>query len=64
MKQVIYKSNGIYCVTTEANYKARIQDARAIHRLKDFESAEEIIEYFCTYCGSKTEDFIIINGGN
>lgn len=64
MKQVIYKQNGIYCVTTEANYTARIQNARAIHKLTDFESAEEIIEYFCTYFGSKAEDFIIINGGN
>ena len=26
-KTVIYKSNGIYCVTTEANYNAHIRDA-------------------------------------
>ena len=60
-KTVIYKSNGIYCVTTEANYNAHIRDARAIQKMQDFNSAEEIIEYFCKYCGSKTEDFIIIN---
>lgn len=59
MKMVIYKSLGIYCVTTEENYKARIQNARAIHRLDAFDSAEEIIEYYCTHFGSKTEDFIV-----
>lgn len=63
MKMVIYKSLGIYYVTTEANYNAYIQDARAIQKMQDFNSAEEIIEYFCTYCGSKTEDFIIMGEG-
>ena len=64
MKTIIYKANGIYCTTTEANYKARIQDARAIQKMQDFNSAEEIIDYFCKYYGSKPTDFIIINGGN
>ena len=62
MKLVIYKVEGIYYCTTEENYKARIQDARAIHKLDDFDSTEEIINYFCTYCGNKAEDFIIIGG--
>lgn len=64
MKTVIYKSMGIYCTTTEENYNARIQNAFKVQKLRDFESAEEIIEYYCKYFGSKTEDFIIINGGN
>lgn len=64
MKTVIYKVNGIYYITTEANYNAAIQDARAIHKMQDFNNPEEIIDYYCTYCGSKPEDFIIINGGN
>ena len=59
MKSVIYKANGTYYVTTEENYRARIQNARAIYRL-DFESAEGIVEYLCKYCGYKTEDLIII----
>jgi hypothetical protein len=59
MKTVIYKSSGIYYTTTEENYKARIQNARAIHKMQDFESAEEIINYYCEYFGSKAEDFII-----
>ena len=58
---VIYKSNGIYCVTTEANYNAYIRDARQTQKMQDFNSAQEIIEYFCKYCGSKAENFIIIN---
>jgi hypothetical protein len=63
MKTVIYKAGGTYYVTTEENYNARIQNARAIHRL-DFESAEEIVEYLCKYCGYKAEDFIIIGEEN
>jgi hypothetical protein len=68
MKIVIYKAGGIYYTTTEENYKARIQNARAIHEMKDFSSAEEIIEYYCKHFGSKAEDFIIVDdtteGGN
>lgn len=64
MKTVIYKVGGIYYTTTEANYKAGIRNARIVNKMQDFESAEEIIEYFNRYLGSKTEDFIIINGGN
>ena len=60
MKMVIYKANGIYCVTTEENYNARIQNARAIHQMQDFNSAKEVIEYFCNHFGSKAEDFTII----
>lgn len=59
MRMVIYKHLGEFRVTTEENYNARIQNARAIHNLSDFSSAEEIIKYFCKYCGSKPEDFII-----
>ena len=62
MKMVIYKVEEIYYTTTEENYNARIQNARAIHKLDAFDSAEEIIEYFCTYLGSKAEDFIILGG--
>lgn len=60
MKLVIYKANGIYCVTDESNYKSAIQNSRAIQKMQDFNSAEEIIEYYCTYFGSKAEDFTII----
>ena len=63
MKTVIYKSMGIYCTTSEDNYKARIQNAFKVQKLPDFESAEEIIEYYCKYFGSQREDFIIIDGG-
>lgn len=63
MKTVIYQAQGIYYATTEENYNARIQDARAIHKMQDFNSAEGIVEYYCKYFGSKTEDFIIIGEG-
>lgn len=60
MKLVLYKANGVYCVTNEANYNAVIQNAREIHIMQDFESADEVIAYFCTYFGSKVEDFIVL----
>ena len=60
MKMVIYKAGGTYYVTTEENYNARVQNARLVHKMQDFKSANEVIEYFCTYFGSKAEDFIII----
>ena len=60
MKIVIYKAGGIYYTTTEENYNARIQNARAINKMQDFNSAEEIIDYYCQYFGNKTEDFIIM----
>ena len=61
MKIVIYKAEGIYYTTTEKNYAAGIQDARAIHKMESFSSAEEIIEYYCKYFRSQPEDFIIID---
>lgn len=60
MKIVVYKNADIYYATNEENYKARIQDARAIYKMDNFNSAEEVVEYFCKYCGAKPEDFIII----
>ena len=59
-KTVIYKRLGEFYITNEANYNARIQNAREIHHMQDFDSAEEIIEYLCKYCGSKPEDFIVM----
>lgn len=62
MKTVIYRNwNGNLMTTTEENYKARIQDARKIHNMKEFSSPESIIEYYCKYFGSKPEDFVIID---
>ena len=63
MKLVIYKALGTICVTTEENYNARIQNARAIHKLDAFDSVEEVIAYYCNHFGSKVEDFIIIEEG-
>lgn len=60
MKMIIYKIMGVYHCTTKENYNARIQNARLIQRLEDFENASEIIEYYCQYFGCKTEDFDII----
>ena len=60
MKTVIYKENGMYKTTNEENYNRTIRNAREIHNLYDFESAEEIIEYYIKWFNAKKEDFIVI----
>ena len=60
MKLVIYKSDGVYCVTPKTNYDSYIWDTRKIQRLDGFETADEVIDYYCKYSRSKLEDFIII----
>ena len=57
---VIYRENGVLKVTTKENYNRPVANARQIHTLADFTTPEEVIEYFCKYCGSKKEDFTII----
>lgn len=65
MKNVIYKENGVYKITTEENYRRAIQNAREIFVLKDFGSAEEIISYFTANFGNRysRDSFIVVNGG-
>jgi hypothetical protein len=60
MKTVIYKENGIYKTTTEDNYKRIIRNAREIHNMHDFESAEEIMDYYIKWFKCNKEDFIVI----
>lgn len=59
MKTVIYKVLGVYYATSERNFYATVRNAREVQELKDFNSAEEIIAYYCKYFGSKPEDFIV-----
>lgn len=61
MKMVIYKALDTYCETTQANYNARISDARKVHVLRDFTSAQEIIDYYCKWFNCKPDDFIVID---
>jgi hypothetical protein len=60
MKMVIYKENGIFKVTTEENYKAQIRNARCIQSMEGFDTAQEIIDYYCKYFKSAPENFIVI----
>lgn len=60
MKTVIYKENGVYKTTTEENYKRTIRNAREIHNMYDFESAEEIMDYYMKWFKCNKEDFIVI----
>ena len=58
-KQVIYRECGVLHVTTEQNYNARIRNARIIHRMADFRTPAEIVEYYCKWFKSNPEDFIV-----
>ena len=61
-KLVIYKSLGKYKITPKSNYSARIQNARKIHSLDDFSSADEIIDYYVKNGWAKgKEDFEILD---
>ena len=60
MKTVVYKENGVYKTTNEENYNRVIRNAREIHALHDFESAEEIKEYYIKWFGCNEEDFIVV----
>ena len=60
MKTVIYKVGETYYTTIESNFYATIRDARLVQKLENFNSAEEIVDYYCEHFGCKTEDFIVI----
>lgn len=61
MKTVIYKDYfGKYMATNESNYYARIQNAKRIQDLSQFESVQEIIDYYCKWFGAQPDEFIII----
>lgn len=60
MKTVIYKENGVYKTTSEDNYKRTIRNAREVHNMYDFESAEEIMDYYMKWFKCNKEDFIVI----
>ena len=65
MKQVLYfnKTQGCFYYTTEKNYNAYVQDARAIHKLQDcttVEDAYQFIENMCKFYNDKPENYKIV----
>lgn len=61
MKTVIYKENGVYKTTNEANYKAIVKNARQIHTMEGFNNAEEIKAYYIKWFNRIETDFIVID---
>lgn len=64
MKQIIYKRQDGYYMTTENNYNSYVQDCRKIKKIEGVntrEEAAEVIEMFCRLYGDRAEDYIIIN---
>ena len=60
-KLVIYKALDKYRVTPKSNYNSRIQNARKIQKLDDFNSAEEIINYYVKNGWAKEDEFEVID---
>lgn len=63
MKQVIYQSGGRWYITTEKNYFAYVQNARAIHEIHDVKTLQDIsdfIDHWCAIYGDRRTDFTII----
>lgn len=60
-KTVIYKSLGKFCATPESNFNINHQDARKIHKLDDFDSAREIMDYYNKYFHTTDDDFIVMD---
>ena len=56
---VIYKDLAGYKVTDLDNYNARIMDANKVTDCSDFETPEQIIDYFCKYFGKSNAEFIV-----
>lgn len=61
---VIYKDLQGYAVTPKYNYTARVSNARKIHHLPDFDSAQEVIDYYVKYGWANAEDFEVIDESN
>lgn len=63
MYWVIYKKNGKFRATREHNFNARISDERAVYKLDEFETLEDVIEYFtenmCIECDGTAVGIIL-----
>lgn len=62
MKQVIYKTSNGYYITSEANYNARIQNAKAVKHIDGATTTEDIREFIancCKWYGDSEGNYII-----
>lgn len=60
-KTVIYRELGKLRATPKSNYGIRLQDARKVQRLDDFDSAREVIDYYNKYFGTTDDDFEVLD---
>ena len=58
---VIFKQLGQFYCTPLSNFKIRIQNANQIHRLDDFDNAEQITSYLIAFCGFERDSIFIDN---
>lgn len=59
---VIYRALGTYKVTPKSNYDSHISNARLVNDLRDFTSADEIMDYYIKYGFAQSkDDFIVLD---
>lgn len=58
-KLVIFRYLGGFAVTKKSNYEAHIWDANKITKCRDFESPQEIIDYYKKWFHTEETDFEI-----
>lgn len=56
---VVYKEFGEYKVTPKSNYDSHISDTRKVTKLKDFESFDEVVNYYIKYGWADSRDDFI-----
>lgn len=56
---VVYKEFGEYRVTPKSNYDSHISDTRKVTKLKDFESFDEVVNYYIKYGWADSRDDFI-----
>jgi hypothetical protein len=57
--KVIFNHCGTLAVTSKENYERPIWDANKITLARDFDSPQEIIDYYCKWFHCKETDFEI-----
>lgn len=59
-KMILYKTISGYEMTTAANYQSTIQNANLITKLYDFETVQDILDYYEKYFKIPTSDIYVV----
>lgn len=59
MKSVIFKEDGCFYITPDYNFYREKRNTRLLLKRDNFESAQEIIDYYCKWFDSDENNFIV-----